>query len=116
MQYMFLIYAEEAEQEPAAYAAMMEAYGKYNAMLAEKGNIIAGHALMPAATGKMVQLENGAALTTDGPFAETKEQLAGFYVLECSDLDEALEYAAGIPSAAHGSIEVRPLLSMEREA
>ena len=68
----------------------------------------------PVATATTVQVRGGQVLTTDGPFAETKEQLGGFYILECKDLDEALEYAARIPTAKHGSIEVRPVLEIQR--
>ena len=72
-----------------------------------------GDALQPVATATTVRVRDGATETTDGPFAETKEQLGGFYILDCEDLDEAIEYAAKIPSAKFGSIEIRPIMVFE---
>jgi hypothetical protein len=70
-------------------------------------------ALMPTQTATTVRLRNGNTLTTDGPFAETKEQLGGFYLLKCKDLDEAVEFAAKVPAAKDGSIEIRPVMEFE---
>ena len=111
MRYMMLIYTPESATEgsPEEYAKY-EAFGKE---VTEKGLIRAGDPLQSVATAKTVRVRNGgAANVTDGPFAETKEQLAGYYILDCKDMDEALVYAAKIPGATHGSIEVRPIMDM----
>jgi len=71
-----------------------------------------GEPLLPVATATTVRVRDGKTLTTDGPFAETKEQLGGFYILDCKDLDQAIAYAAKIPDAKRGSIEVRPVMEM----
>ena len=113
MRYLCLIYLNEkvhaamAEEE---MGAMMEAYGKFSEELEKAGAMLSGEALQPTATATTVQLRDGKTLTTDGPFAETKEQLGGFYMIEAKDLDEAIGWAAKIPSAADGSIEVRPIM------
>jgi hypothetical protein len=99
--------AEQAT--PEQQAAEMEAYMKYTAMLNEKKAYHGGEALMPTSSASTVRVRDGKPVTTDGPFAETREQLGGFYLVEAKDLDEALEYAAQIPGAAYGSIEVRPV-------
>ena len=111
MRYMFLIYDDETSpmgEDPATFAE----YGKFTALVSEKGVLRAGDPLQPTATSTTVRIRDGNAITTDGPFAETKEQLGGYYILDCKDLDEALQYAAKIPSARFGSIEVRPILDM----
>ena len=74
--------------------------------------LAASERLRPAATATTVRVREGDVLTSDGPFAETKEQLAGFYLVDCKDLDEAIEVASRIPGAAHGSVEVRPIWEM----
>jgi hypothetical protein len=113
MQYMFLIYSDEAK-EPAPgtkeFEEMMKDYYAFTDEVKGKGIYSLGLPLQPVATATTVRLRGGKAVTTDGPFAETKEQLGGFYVLECRDLDEALEYAKRIPTAQYGSIEVRPVM------
>ena len=113
MQYMLLIYSAEnagpAPQTPE-FGEMMQGYGAFTQEIREKGIMKGGDPLQPVATATTVRVRNGAAEATDGPFAETKEQLGGFYILDCADLDEAIEYAAKIPSAKHGSIEVRPIM------
>jgi hypothetical protein len=76
----------------------------------ERKLYVAGEALHPTTSATTVRVRDGKALTTDGPFAETKEQLGGFYLLDCKDLDEAIEYAAKIPGASHGSVEIRPIV------
>ena len=88
----------------------MEAYGKYTEELQAAGAMLAGEALEPTATATTVQVRSGGTLATDGPFAETEEHLGGFYMIEAKDLDEAIAWAAKIPSAAVGSIEVRPIM------
>jgi hypothetical protein len=113
MKYLLLIYENEV-----AWAAIPEAekgkifqeYMEYSRRIRRNGNYIAGQALQPTSTATTVRVKNGKTLTTDGPFAETREQLGGFYLVEAKDLDEAIALAAGIPGARHGSIEVRPIL------
>ena len=113
MRYLCLIYLEEeahARMSEAEMGAMMEAYGKYSEELQQAGHMLAGEALQPTTTATTVRVRDGRTLTTDGPFAETKEQLGGFYMIEAKDLDEAIEWAAKIPSSLDGSIEVRPIM------
>lgn len=114
MRYMLLIYAdqtrympqtkEEIDAEMAAYFAFGEQF---------KDKILAGEALEPFNAATTVRLREGKTLVTDGPFAETKEQLGGYYIVNCANLDEAIEIAAHIPSATLGSIEVRPVMEFE---
>ena len=109
MQYVLLIYASEAEgarMSEAEQEALMAAYFAFGEKYKEQ--IVSGSALLGTATATTVRLRDGKTLSTDGPFAETKEQLGGFYLVECKDLDEAIQIAADIPDAARGSIEVRP--------
>lgn len=108
MKYAFLIYEDEALHQD-----FMEEYFAFNAEADAAGARLAGEGLQPSATATTVRVRNGETVVTDGPFAETKEQLGGFYVLECADLDEAISYAAKIPTSVTGSIEVRPLLDYE---
>ena len=113
MRYLCLIYFDEQEAANMSEEEMgviMEAYGKYTEALQGAGAMLAGEALQPTATATTVQVRNGSTLTTDGPFAETKEQLGGFYMIEAKDLDEAIAWAAKIPGATGGSIEVRPIM------
>ena len=111
MQYILLIYnAEPTQAVPEdLMGAEMEAYNAFTAHLRERGAMLAGDALLPTSSATTVRVVDGRTVTTDGPFAETKEQLGGFYVVEAADLDEAIAYAAMIPGATHGSIEVRPI-------
>lgn len=112
MQYALLIYTEEPTEAPTdeAMAAEMEAYNGFTRHVAERGAMKAGEALHPASTATTVRVRDGQTITTDGPFAETKEVLGGFYIVEAADLDEAIDYAARIPGAARGSIEIRPIV------
>lgn len=112
MQYALLIYTAEATDTPAdeAMAAEIEAYDAFTRHVAERGAMKAGEALHPASTATTVRVRDGQTLATDGPFAETKEVLGGFYIVEAADLDEAIDFAARIPGALHGSIEVRPIV------
>ena len=89
---------------------MSQAYGELTQEMDQKGVLVAGEALYPTQTATTVRVRDGERAVTDGPFAETKEQLGGFYVLECKDLDDAIEWAAKIPGAQFGSIEVRPVM------
>ena len=113
MQYMLLIYtAEGTEPQHGSpeFGALIEAYGEFGKEATEAGVLVAGEALLPVDTATSLSVRNGNITTTDGPFAETKETLGGFYILDCKDLDEALSYAAKIPSAKFGTIEVRPVM------
>jgi hypothetical protein len=118
VQYMLLIYDEErtvqdmSEEERNAF---MGEYFTYTQELRDAGAYIAGDALQPTATATTLSVRNGKTLTTDGPFAETKEQLGGYYLIEAESLDGALEWAAKIPSARIGKIEVRPVVVFDRE-
>lgn len=93
-------------------AQMMAAYGVYTKELAASGAMKGGEALMPSSTATTVRVRGGKLSTTDGPFAETKERLGGYYLIDVKDLDEAIKWAAKIPGASTGSIEVRPIMEM----
>ena len=115
MNYLLLIYADEAERASgtqADAAAMHAAYRAFTESIAASGVLRAGDALEGVATATTVRVRAGETMVTDGPFAETKEQLAGYYLVECGDLDEAIEIAARIPGALFGSIEIRPIMSL----
>ena len=112
MQYMLLIYDNEAEMtanRSGATDVMMKDYREFTDSIVKSGNMKAGDALQPTSTATCVRIRNGKTLTTDGPFAETKEQLGGYYLIEAKDLDEATKIAARVPSAKSGTIEVRPV-------
>jgi len=113
MQYICLIYSAEntgPQPDTPEFNAMLQEYGKFTQEVQEKGVLVAGDALQPVSTATTVTRENGKIEITDGPFAETKETLGGYYLLECKSLDEAIEHAAKIPTATHGRIEIRPLM------
>jgi hypothetical protein len=114
MRYLLLIYSTEpTEAVPADLMANEQAgYNAFTAAIRETGQFEAGEALQPTSTATTVRVENGRTITTDGPFAETKEQLGGFYLVDCRDIDEAIELAARIPGATHGSIEIRPIFDL----
>jgi hypothetical protein len=119
MQYLLLIYDSEAvlgAMSPADQSKILEDYGKFTKEIKEKGKHLAGHQLKPVATATTVRVRDGKRVTTDGPFAETKEQLGGFYMINANDLDEAIAIAARVPSAKVGSIEVRPIVVREAAA
>src|SRR5438128_1786629 len=112
MQYLLLIYRSEAavrEMDAAARKEMAAEYGAFTQSIIQSGHFKAGDGLQPATTATTVRVRDGKTLTTDGPFAETREQLGGYYLVEARDLDTALAIAARIPGARHGSIEVRPI-------
>lgn len=114
MQYALLIYTDEVADANATQQEQEAIYAAYNAFGKEfEAKITGGEALMPTNTATTVRAREGKTLTTDGPFAETKEQLGGFYLINASDLDEAIQIAARIPGAASGSIEVRPVMVFE---
>lgn len=111
MRYMLLIYTSEAQDAQATKEdmdAMMSAYNAFGEQFHD--NIEGGEALMPTPSATTVRVRDGKMLTTDGPFAETKEQLGGFYLIKAANLDEATSIAARIPGAKLGSIEVRPVM------
>jgi hypothetical protein len=116
MRYAILIYDENSANpspeppDPAVWGEVMGAYNAYTDMLRDRGHYVSAEALEPVTTATTVRLKDGQRVTTDGPFAETKEALGGFYVVEAKDLDEALDLAAQCPGARFGSIEVRPVI------
>ena len=113
MKYLLLIYENEASLagiSEAEQGKIFQEYMDYTKRIRKDGNYVAGEALEPVATATTVRVKNGKTLTTDGPFAETREQLGGFYLVEAKDLDEAVKLAAGIPAVRTGSIEVRPIM------
>ena len=97
---------EEEAATTAEYGVWMEDVGK-------RGLLQGGERLRPTTDATTVRVQNGEVLTADGPFAETKEQIGGFFLVDCKDLDEAIEVASKIPHAKHGSIEVRPIWEMQ---
>jgi hypothetical protein len=116
MRYVLLIYGEEnwmdglSEDEQRAHMAR---WGEYDVAMREAGIAVAGEALDRTANARTVRSRSGEPIVTDGPFAETREQLGGFYVLDCKDIDEALGWAAKIPDVAEGCVEVRPVMDYE---
>ena len=111
MRYLLLIYTEERTEETPQedIAAEMEGYNAFGDEIRNRGLFEAGEALHPTAAATTVRVRDGQTVATDGPFAETKEALGGFYLIDAKDLDEAIEVAAKIPGAKHGSIEIRPI-------
>ena len=119
MQYLLLIYTQEADWAkltPAQQGALSQEYGQFTTDIVEKGKFVGGNQLKPIAAATTVRVRDGKRVTTDGPFAETKEQLGGYYLIEANDLDEAIAIASRIPGARHGSIEVRPIVVREQAA
>jgi hypothetical protein len=112
MQYMLLIYEDEGTP-PGDMDKVMAAYMAFGEEITANGSYVAGEALQPTMTATTVRVRNGEASTTDGPFAETKEVLGGFYIVNVDNLDDAIATAAKIPGAASGSVEVRPVMVFE---
>jgi len=114
MRYLLLIYADPAAlpQSPDAFGEMMAEYGTYNAWLQETGQHLGGEALKDVSDATTVSVVDGRRQITDGPFAETKEHLGGYYLIEAPDLDAAIEAAARVPGAKVGKVEIRPILEM----
>jgi len=115
VRYLLLIYSDEkaiARIPEAELRGVLAEYDDYSADLRDKGAFEAGQRLRPTSTATSVRIRGGKKLVTDGPFAETKEQLGGFYMIDAKDLDEAVAWAARIPGARHGTIEVRPIWEM----
>ncbi|MCA9664628.1 MAG: YciI family protein [Myxococcales bacterium] len=112
MKYMLLIYTDhdaDAARSEANQKALINRYFTYTEELKSAGVFIAGDALELVNTATSVRVRDGKTLSTDGPFAETKEQLGGFYMIDCEDLDAAIKWAAKLPAADHGTVEVRPI-------
>lgn len=113
MQYMCLIYsADDAGPQPGSpeFGALLQEYQVFTDEVKNSGKLVHADALQPVNTATTVTLENGKKEITDGPFAETKETLGGYYLLDCPTLDDAIEQAAKIPTAKHGRIEIRPVM------
>jgi hypothetical protein len=119
MKYLCLVYVEGKVLQQLSgpeFDALASESLDYDDELRQRGHLIAAQALQPVQTATTVRVRNSKLSTTDGPFAETKEQLGGFVFIEASDLNEALQIAAKIPSARLGTIEVRPIMQLERKA
>jgi hypothetical protein len=119
MRYMFMIYSQERPEGPPPdeIQDLMERHWAVMQDARQKGILVAVEGLKPSTTATTVRIKEGKPITLDGPFAETKEVLAGYYILECNDLDEAIEWAARIPSkckGADGCIEIRPVADLPR--
>jgi hypothetical protein len=116
MKFMLLLWGDEgqwADMSEEEAAAEMARWEDYTNQLIAAGAMVSGEGLQASATSKTLRVENGERVVTDGPFVETKEQLGGFYVIECASMDEALEWAAKLPSAEQGSTEIRPVIAYE---
>jgi hypothetical protein len=115
MRYMLLICADEnviGAMSPEEGQAVLGEYGRFGEEMTARKVLLGGERLRPTADATTVQVRDGEVLTADGPFAETKEQVGGFYLVDCKDLDEAIDVAAKIPGARVGKIEVRPIWEM----
>jgi hypothetical protein len=116
MKYLLLLFGDESSWENPSeeeLQAEMAAYEEYDRQTQEAGVMVAGEGLQPTSTATTMRVVGGERVLTDGPFAETKEQLGGFYVLDCKDLNDALEWAERCPASRNGSIEVRPVMDYE---
>jgi hypothetical protein len=115
MKYLLLIYEDEKALAGYGGAERQKIFGEYGQLtedIKKSGQYQGGNPLQPTSTATTVRVRDGKRLVTDGPFAETKEQLGGYYLIDAADLDDALKVAARIPSARSGSIEVRPIMAM----
>lgn len=116
MQYLLLIFhneAETAKRSQADAVAWTAEYGAFTQSIVQSGQLRGGERLRPSSTATTVRVRDGKTLTTDGPFAETREQLGGYYIVEAKDLDEASAIAARIPDARGGVVEVRPIWPLD---
>jgi hypothetical protein len=116
MQYLLMIYADEAKMQAASpedTARMLPAYTAYIEAMAKAGVLLSGERLRPTSTASTVRMRDGKSQVLDGPYAETREQLAGFFLIDVPDLDSALSWASRCPGAAAGTIEVRPIWPMK---
>jgi hypothetical protein len=119
MKYLLTLYGDETayvDARPEDIAREMANYESFDRAVAEAGVLVAGEGLQPTPTATTVRIRDGERLLTDGPFAETREQLGGFYLLDCADLDEAIGWAAKLPAAATGAVEVRPVIDYDAVA
>ena len=119
MKYLCLIYADEsqgAKMTKEQMAAVYAEYGAFTESIQKSGQFIGGNPLQSVSTASTVRVRDGKVSITDGPFAETKEQLGGYYLLDCKNLDEAIQWAAKIPNAKDGTIEVRPIMDFSQAA
>ena len=115
MQYLCLIYEAEslmAQRDQAQMGQIMSEYQSFTQSVKDSGEFVGGDPLMPTETATSIRVRDGKVITTDGPFAETKEQLAGYYLIEAETLDQAIKVASRIPTAKTGTIEVRPIMLM----
>jgi hypothetical protein len=112
MQYLLLIYSAENEEAQQSGEQLMAEYGAFTQGIVQSGAFKGADRLRPVSSATTVRVRDGKTLTTDGPFAETREQLGGYYLIEAKDLDEAVGIAAKVPTARYGSIELRPIWSM----
>jgi hypothetical protein len=115
MKYLLSIYASEAEEDkmsPEAMGQVMQAYGAYTEALVKAGVLQAGERLRPSTDATSVRVRGGKTEVLNGPYAETREQLGGYYVIDVADLDAALAWAARCPTSSYGTIEVRPIWEM----
>jgi len=115
MKYLLNIYASEAEEDalsPEATGQLMQAYGAYTEALVKAGVLQAGERLRPSKDAASVRVRNGKTEVLNGPYAETREQLGGYYLIDVADLDAALAWAARCPTSSYGTIEVRPVWAM----
>ena len=116
MQYMLLIYTDEefdANRSEEEFNQIFQEYTAFDTEAKAKNAVRSGAALQPSSMATTVRVRQGKTVVTDGPFAESKEQMGGFYMMECENLDEAIEWAAKIPDAKYGTIEIRPKLVFE---
>jgi hypothetical protein len=116
MKFLLTIYGDEsgfANASPEDVQQLMAAYGEFGRAAQDAGVLLGGEGLQPTSTATTVRVRDGETLMTDGPFAETREQLGGYYLLDCKDLDEAIGWASRIPDAQRGSVEVRPVMDYE---
>ena len=115
MQYLLMVYRSDAEfgkMDPADRQKMSAEYGAFTQSIIQSGHFKAGDALQPVTTATTVRVRDGKIVTTDGPFAETREQLGGFFMVEAKNLDEAIEIAGRIPGARKGTVEIRPVVEI----
>ena len=116
MKFMLMLYGDEslwADASPEELAASMERFDAFDRELTAAGVLAGGEGLEPSAAATTVRRSGGEVMLTDGPFAETREQIGGFYVLDCADLDEAIRWASKVPELEHGVVEVRPVIDYE---
>jgi hypothetical protein len=118
MRYALLIYSDDAEaaSDPEAQQRIFAEYAQFTAALNDSGRNLGGEALVGVESATTVRVREGETITTDGPFAETKETLGGFYMVEAADLDEAIKIASELPGSWYGSVEIRPIWEWSDES